>query len=1340
MLDRVGLYPELAEYISKHLAHADLFNCVRVSRNWHAVFIRHLWETFSDHTSGNWFNHLQAAFKNTPLDGQDMDWFVDVYTRHVGFIRHLELCHPFIVYVCLFHASAERQSLAPKASPPSHIEPSTSIITRLKSLTIKHNTHNTDETLKTQLIQLHTIYASGHEPTSSEKVLEETCWQLARCNPRLEFFDFTKFRHIQKCIVEDPTAQTLRALKTMTMDLPHGRVPRIPPSVTRLNSSLSRKEPFDPTEPPGLTNDTLEELYIRDEVRTTAHIKSLLIQLPSLRYLRLRRVHLKENDQPPAVAEGDTWTSDLRVLLCGLYERKSPELVKIFPWMPNLVEFHHSYVSSPFTAALAKHCPLLEVIRVNYKGCRYTPRSIYESIHDRVSILLTSCTRLRVLDLQYETIDARCVAEKPWVCLDLEMFRCGFVGLPYLSDREEQLVKDILQREEDARRNELPEVARTATETELLDKAEEGKLMRKSVLQQVSLLTSLKHLTLSRDLKVGRGLFSRRKTSLSVYTSDRDGKMYFRYNDVLPDTLHLRLDTGLKQLASLVKLELFGFESIDHRMGSAEIEWIAKTFPTLKEVRGLAVHTQVGAERDLSMDALRELMQSLRPDIVHSSSFTGYERQSTAFIRTRLSPLELPHIVEAIFSYLSQFVLRHCVRLVCKQWRAFAAPLIDPIDNNDDVWSDDLSEKSLQGVMARLERKTILRIQIRMATSEAWIFTNWAILLETIQTLRTKSLMRIQRLHLAGSFFPETRFYPLLPMLSDTLTEIRIERTIHVETYIGTILALCPWIRIFHISCGNSTCKIIHTTTPPWPGTPDCITGLGPLRLEDLKIKHMHIEQTVLETIITRSPHLRAIRLIEMTSENSLSAEGLPDRENLIQLVAESCPRLETFHYSANRESLKEGAWIGITVKGDTISNSKSSASQKVLEPIRLQYQQADDSRGFLEHYNDRLRYALSISAQDIHSGTSTLLQPIVNHLTRLEILSTAETLYNSPATAPSHVLHEYLCSSPLLEHLVAPGVFYRSEYMELRGDVGEDGLYQPRHWDSTTSHPPAGVRRTEKRVWACRRLQTLHIFFGSTPQEETSAVNSRTLFGYITRVCPDLRDLVIRKTALHVELEGGMCLLTRLHKLQRLTVASLMHANRFESQDIEWMAKTSTSATPNKESRPLKRSKRLSRLLRQIIPKRLVPGPKIDVVEMQHMHQLYLKGKNVQQALTVADMEGVGSDADLDAWQHFGQRYAFPLPLPVSKKEEEEVVEVVAVEEGEEFKDQEWVDAGTLCWPRLEFFGLTFLKHRLKSPTRTRLAVVAKEKAILTVMTQIRPEVEIRLDQGLFDELFSMS
>ncbi|KAF9934283.1 hypothetical protein FBU30_002701 [Linnemannia zychae] len=617
LLDRC---PELAESISQHLAQADLCLCVRVSKHWHSLFIRYLWETFSDNLTGEWHRHLVTAARNKPLDDRDINWFRNVYRRHAGFIRHLEITHPLIIYAC--YADAFRLPLIPSIAPES-LDSKSSVMTRLRSLAIKFQSFSIDEYLKNELIYNKT--GINDKIYTNEIILAEACWRLALCNRRLESFDCSMFRSLQRLFTEHPMA--MQSVKALTMSLSHGRVPFIPSYITRLNSSMPRKEQFDPRDSPGLVNHTLKELYIKDEVRTIAHIKSLLIQLPSLRYLRLRRVNIKEHSQTGDDTDLEMWAPNLRVLQCGLYERKSPELVRIFPWMPNLVKFHHSYVSSPFTAALAKHCPLLEVVRVTYKGCRYTPRYIEDSIHDRVSILLTSCTKLKILDLQYETIDARKVAEKPWVCLNLEMFRCGFAGFPYLKDSDQEKVKAVLEREAAADKAGEQMIERTPEETALLKLSEEATSMRKGVLHQISMLTSLKHLTLSRDLKVGRGLFLRHRTTLQVYRSERDGKQYFRYNEVLPDTLYLRLDAGLQTLASLKKLELFGFESMDHRMGPDEIKWIARTFPMLKVVRGLAVHTHVGAERDPQMDALRELMQTLRPDIVHSSSFLGYERQ-----------------------------------------------------------------------------------------------------------------------------------------------------------------------------------------------------------------------------------------------------------------------------------------------------------------------------------------------------------------------------------------------------------------------------------------------------------------------------------------------------------------------------------------------------------------------------------------------------------------------------------------------------------------------------------------------------------------------------------------
>ncbi|KAF9093350.1 hypothetical protein BGX23_003422 [Mortierella sp. AD031] len=57
--------------------------------------------------------------------------------------------------------------------------------------------------------------------------------------------------------------------------------------------------------------------------------------------------------------------------------------------------------------------------------------------------------------------------------------------------------------------------------------------------------------------------------------------------DPVPDTLELSLKSGLDQLATLSELEVFGFEYVDHKIGKAELAWIAAHWKRLKEMRRL---------------------------------------------------------------------------------------------------------------------------------------------------------------------------------------------------------------------------------------------------------------------------------------------------------------------------------------------------------------------------------------------------------------------------------------------------------------------------------------------------------------------------------------------------------------------------------------------------------------------------------------------------------------------------------------------------------------------------------------------------------------------------------
>lgn len=49
--------------------------------------------------------------------------------------------------------------------------------------------------------------------------------------------------------------------------------------------------------------------------------------------------------------------------------------------------------------------------------------------------------------------------------------------------------------------------------------------------------------------------------------------------------------------------------------------------------------------------------------------------------------------------------------------------------------------------------------------------------------------------------------------------------------------------------------------------------------------------------------------------------------------------------------------------------------------------------------------------------------------------------------------------------------------------------------------------------------------------------MQSRTMFGYLSKVCPKLEELVVRDDQLQLSLAGGLCLLSRLERLEKLEV-----------------------------------------------------------------------------------------------------------------------------------------------------------------------------------------------------------
>ncbi|KAG0298458.1 hypothetical protein BGZ97_004045 [Linnemannia gamsii] len=472
--------------------------------------------------------------------------------------------------------------------------------------------------------------------------------------------------------------RVLRSLKSLSIVTSDGQIPAsLPPSVTSLLlqpdfGTLFKVDATKNLSQPTI-NETLEVLEMGN-IESDLQLKTILTQAPALKILNVNAFSPSWRSLPPppapehasgttfsAVAPVPTgldaiaWPLSRVTVLKFQHGRGgrtlfSPVAVPVygmvpvyngmFQSFPFLVEYHDDIWTPALACQLVENCPLMEVVRIR-QGSGYSfaspqqqwqqhgsaskseARRLGAPVVDSVSRLLSSLSRLRVLEIPKEVVKAEKILESPWVCLGLEEFWCQIVELPFLTKEEELQVQEIRRREVATDLSDQHH-ARTDKEDELMEHNERCISTRKHIMAQLSKLTSLKYLSLSPDFRIGDGLFEHRLGAMHVYKSERDGRSYIRYDDVLPDTLHFRLDMGLDQLATLKKLEYLSIESMDHRLDIAEIEWIAKEFPRLREMRGLVKDNFVGIEPDPKMDALVALIRRLRTDVAQRQSFNGY--------------------------------------------------------------------------------------------------------------------------------------------------------------------------------------------------------------------------------------------------------------------------------------------------------------------------------------------------------------------------------------------------------------------------------------------------------------------------------------------------------------------------------------------------------------------------------------------------------------------------------------------------------------------------------------------------------------------------------------------
>ncbi|KAF9130905.1 hypothetical protein BGW39_002495 [Mortierella sp. 14UC] len=194
-----------------------------------------------------------------------------------------------------------------------------------------------------------------------------------------------------------------------------------------------------------------------------------------------------------------------------------------------------------------------------------------------------------------------------------------------------------------------------------------------------------------------------------------------------------------------------------------------------------------------------------------------------------------------------------------------------------------------------------------------------------------------------------------------------------------------------------------------------------------------------------------------------------------------------------------------------------------------------------------------TFSTHDHVSFDMRHLQNQSNTITSLDIHCSGNIDYT-----PSNLLHQYLCSSPHLLHLKALHTQYSLDHMDLHGLL----------------HPVLHSRFSIYRpgIWQCRKLRTLHIRIDTSKDKARdcpapSPQHSRIAFGYIARVCPELREIQVyngdtraETPCLDMSLLGGLCLLGRLQHLERFSTGTWKKQRVLSARNLEWIIESGRS------------------------------------------------------------------------------------------------------------------------------------------------------------------------------------
>lgn len=459
------------------------------------------------------------------------------------------------------------------------------------------------------------------------------------------------------------------------------------------------------------------------------------------------------------------------------------------------------------------------------------------------------------------------------------------------------------------------------------------------------------------------------------------------------------------------------------------------------------------------------------------------------------------------------------------------------------------------------------------------------------------------------------------------LTEIQIlEAMSEPNMSIDSILAFCPHLLRLNLeSAAKRHASDFLPVQVCLPKNDFLATARSkwshPLKLKYLTIKRMRMSRVTVDALTQCCSALESLEFINIhparltpisTEQCSMDGEvhhepisipSLPlDRMTLYQIVTEKCPLLRHVHISlessspATLEEVHAFTDAFVDLESWSFETKELGINFEALVALRTTEDQQLDQ--------DRLQGSLRVERGHSFGVGSLFL------LTSLEIISSIPDFLPSEDLVRS--VHAFLVSPSArslkqLKLTTPPASFIH----RLGHHIGR-GLLQSKDscgipYSNTFFNP---YLFNQHKIWTCRSLETLYLkvqfnggessFYITTPFSSVNAFanrklhslmswNSRCVISYLVRAIPNCKELCLMLPSLasDLKLEGGLCILRRMSKMERVCISYEAAApTALEERDLAWLmsssSRVSTSVTggwlgSRSVSKEAARSKRLA-------------------------------------------------------------------------------------------------------------------------------------------------------------------